>query len=94
MLKHGEINPLNVLGLRQMDHCPPHFYRVLISLSCREKNIIDWVYENLQGRFWAGQAYDDSSSTKFCVAFEIQSEASYFSLFLDQFNDWEYSILN
>jgi len=94
MLKHGEINPLNVSGLRELQHCPPHFCRVTFDLTCREKNIIDWVYENLDGRFWAGQAYDDSGTIKFCVAFEIQSEASYFTLFLDQFNRWDYSIID
>lgn len=93
MLKHGEINPLNVSGHRQLTHCPPHFCRVVFDLATKEKNISDWVYENLQGRFWIGQVFDDDSKMKACVAFEVHSEASYFSLFLDQFNAWDYNLL-
>ena len=25
MIKNGEVNPLNVVGLRQLSHCPAHF---------------------------------------------------------------------
>lgn len=98
MLKHGEINPLNVFGLREVGHCPPHFYRVLFELKTQEKNIKDWVYENLEGRFWMGDAYFVESANgtpvmQKCVAFENHSESSYFSLFLDKFNSWEYKPL-
>jgi len=93
MLKHGEINPLNVSGLRELGHCPPHFCRVTFDIATREKNIKDWVYENLQGRFWAGQVYDEGATLRYCVAFEINSEASYFSLFLDQFNTYDSTLL-
>lgn len=93
MLKHGEINPLNVFGLRELDHCPPHFYRICFDLKTQEKRIKDWVYENLEGRFWMGDAFyqSDNGNTLMqkCVAFEEHSEASYFSLFLDKFNSWE-----
>ena len=54
MLKHGEINPLNVFGLRRMDHCPPHFEKVYFDLRTSEKHISDWIYEHLIGRFWFG----------------------------------------
>lgn len=92
MLKHGEINPLNVAGLRELPHCPPHFCRVAFDLATKEKNIKDWVYENLQGRFWSGNVYNENSKIQHCIAFEIHSEASYFSLFLDQINSWENNI--
>ena len=92
MLKHGEANPLNVFGLRQMTHCPPHFTRVSFDLATSEKRITDWIYEHLDGRFYFGDhIYSDSDSgTKMqkCVAFEVHSEASYFSLFLDKVNTW------
>ena len=93
MLKHGEINPLNVFGLRQMAHCPPHFSRVDFDLAASDKKITDWVYENLEGRFWYGDSYRStypgSIIMQKCVAFERHAEASYFSLFLDKFNCWE-----
>lgn len=91
MLKHGEVNPLSVHGLRRLDWCPPHFTRVTIPGTPSEKIITDWLYENLAGRFYVGVADQlngavnrASYSRSTVVAFEISSEASYFSLFLPQ----------
>ena len=92
MLKHGEVNPLNVSGLRKLEHCPPHFERVLFDIRSTQKQITDWIYENLEGRFWIGDAYSSKSdnsramSIEKCAAFERHSEASYFSLMLDTVN--------
>ena len=90
MLKHGEVNPLNVFGLRKLEHCPPHFEQVSFSPYVNEKQISDWIYENLSGRFYVG--YRDINLERSTVerqlvaAFEQSSEASYFSLFLPQIN--------
>ena len=93
MLKHGEINPLNVFGMRKLNHCPPHFDRVVFDIKVNEKKISDWIFENLAGRFWLGDVYVNKEKDSFemskCVAFEQKSEASYFALFLDQVNNWE-----
>lgn len=89
MIKHGEANPLNVHGLRQVDHCPPHFTPVMFDLYVNEKDIIDWLYENLSGRFYIGQTDIEDNNTvvrKNKVAFEIPGEASYFSMMLPQIN--------
>lgn len=90
MLKYGEINPLNVFGLRRLEHCPPHFEQVHFDLRVNDKKITDWIIENLAGRFWFGDSYsqseDDGISLSKCAGFEIVSEASYFSLMLDQIN--------
>jgi hypothetical protein len=92
MLKHGYVNPLNVHNIRQIAHCPPHFEQVIFNLSTTEKTISDWLYENLEGRFYIGNidiARTPSSRTvdrNLLVAFELPSEASYFSLFLPQIN--------
>lgn len=90
MLKYGEINPLNVFGLRRVDHCPPHFEQVHFNILTNDKKITDWISENLEGRFWFGDLYmygDDSIvSLGKCAGFEIHSEASYFSLIIDQIN--------
>ena len=64
MLKHGEVNPLDVFGLRKLDHCPPHFERVIFDLRLSKKDIIDWIYENLEGRFYHG-SYDTISENGF-----------------------------
>lgn len=89
MLKHGEINPLNVFGLRQVDWCPPHFERVVFDSYTNEKAITDWIYENLRSRFYVGQTdvkVENTFQRQMLVAFEDPSEASYFSLFLPQIN--------
>lgn len=91
MLKYGEVNPLNVFGLRQLEHCPPHFTQVPFDLSTSEKKIKDWIYENLEGRFYFGDyIFSDDEGTKMrkCAAFELHGEASYFGLLLDKINTW------
>jgi len=85
MLKYGQVNPLNVWGLRRVNHCPPHFERVEFTLNTTEKKLLDWIYENLEGRFYF---FSDATYPRQCiVGFEIVGEASYFLLMLDQFND-------
>lgn len=94
MLKHGDINPLSVLGLRRLNHCPPHFERVEFDIKVQEKQIADWVWENLEGRFWIGYTYRKENSNvvmQKCLAFELPAEASYFALFLDKINIYDHS---
>lgn len=94
MLKHGVINPLNVFGLRKLEHCPPHFERVTFELKCTNKDITDWIYENLEGRFWIGDNFVKETSTlNMCAGFEHHGEASYFALLLDKFNINKWDIL-
>jgi hypothetical protein len=94
MLGFREINPLNVHGLRRLEHCPPHFLQVCFDLYTDEKNISDWVYTNLSGRFFFGDhvLVDDDGKRGMCkvLALEIHSEASYFALFLDSINKNEH----
>lgn len=96
MLKYGEINPLTVYGLRQVEHCPPHFTRVEFDIRTTEKVISDWIWENLAGRFFYGDAYytTEGNSVNFrkCAAFEIPGEASMFALILDQINTHSFDI--
>ena len=90
MLKYGEVNPLNVFGLRRMTHCPPHFVRVDFDLKTDSKHITDWIYENLAGRFYFNDGYrvDENGRTQMCqiAAFESGGEASMFGLMLDTVN--------
>ena len=89
MLKHGEVNPLNVHGLRELAWCPPHFERVQFESYVTDKLLSNWIYENLSGRFYIG-AVDVNVSEKYkrqvVVGFESPGEASYFSLCLSQIN--------
>ena len=90
MLKHGEVNPLNVFGLRKLEHCPPHFERVSFENFVTDKIVSDWIYEHLTGRFYVGFQDVTRNGAPFQrqmnVGFELASEASYFSLFLPQIN--------
>jgi len=75
--------------LRQLDHCPPHFYAVDFDLSTSNKKITDWIWENLKGRFYFGDSYlyeSGRQTMKKQVAFEVHSEASYFALVLNEIN--------
>jgi hypothetical protein len=95
VLKYGEVNPLNVFGLRRLDHCPPHFIEVKYKLQCSEKKITDWIIENLEGRFYAGDSYMEENDHIHMVksaAFEIPGEASMFALILDKLNTWEMNL--
>jgi hypothetical protein len=90
MLKYGEANPLVVFGLRQLDHCPPHFTPVDFKLRVQSKAISDWIWDNMSGRFYYGDYYYKTSGGSVDldkrVAFEIPGEASMFALILDQIN--------
>jgi hypothetical protein len=88
MLKYKEANPLAVFGLRELEHCPPHFIRVEFDCRVAEKHITDWIWANLTGRFWVGDWYSKSEQVSLskCAAFEIPGEASMFALVLDQIN--------
>lgn len=90
MLKYGEANPLAVFGLREVDHCPPHFVKVMFDSRAYSKRISDWIWANLDGRFYFNDWYskDEANNTVMqkCAAFEIPGEASMFALILDQIN--------
>ena len=90
MLRYGEVNPLAVFGLRRLDHCPPHFQRVEFEARVSDKDIADWIYTNLDGRFYLGDYYvsksDGAVSMVKCAAFEMAGESSYFAIQLDKIN--------
>jgi hypothetical protein len=94
MLKYGEVNPLAVFGLRELEHCPLHFTTVEFELKTSEKSITDWIWTNLTGRFYCGDYYYKDSAGNVALikraAFEIPGEASMFALILDQINQHEY----
>lgn len=90
MIKHNEPNKLSIFGIRELKHCPPHFSQVVFDLHTSEKEISDWIHEHLDGRFYAGQIDVPHAPNKimrqYCVAFEIPGEASFFAMYLSQFN--------
>lgn len=90
MLKHNEVNPLAVFGLRRVEHCPPHFTKIFLDTYVQEKVFTDWIYSHLTGRFFYGDWFQETEAGKSgmtrCIAFEEPGEASYFSLVLDTIN--------
>lgn len=87
MLKHGEVNPLNVHGLRRIDWCPPHFTSITMDLNVSQQTVNDWIVENLRSRYYIGIVdAADNSRRQLVVGFESPGEASYFGLFLPELN--------
>lgn len=86
-------NPLNTFNLRRVEFSPPHFYAVDFDLAVTEKRITDWIWENLQGRFYFGDVFQiiKDSDKRYTTlqkraSFEIHSEASYFAMLLHDLN--------
>lgn len=92
MLRDGQPNLLTIHGLREVDACSPHFIKVSFELKTNKKTITDWIWENLEGRFWFGDIYyvneTGSLAMDTCAAFEIPGEASMFGLCLSQINSY------
>jgi len=91
MLKHNEANPLAVFQIRRVEHCPPHFTVVKFDTYVTEKSISDWIWENLEGRFYVGDEYVEGADNQTLAiqkvaGFEMPGEASYFSLILNTIN--------
>lgn len=79
-----KINPLNVLGCREVSDPPPHFHYLFIDLKY---NIItpvrQWIYENLSNRFYLGeclQLTNNQFTVRFKIGFEEPKDASFFLL--------------
>lgn len=90
MIKFGEPNPLNVFEMRRLDFCSPHLERVNFDAKVHDKILIDWIYENLSGRFYYNDELVEMPNglvtAQKCAAFEIHSEASFFCFALENLN--------
>jgi hypothetical protein len=84
MLSADKINPLNVLGCREVQDPLCHFHYMYVDLRY---NIItsvkQWIYENLKSRFYIGeslQLVDNQLTVRIKIGFEEPKEASFFLL--------------
>ena len=50
-IKHGHVNPLNVLGFRYLNQSPKHFHKITVDLDCDVPTLKRWVFTNLNSRF-------------------------------------------
>lgn len=84
MYSEHQINLLTALNLRRVNVLPPHFLPVYFILRGSEKDVVDWIAENLQGRFFVAHRVVISATGQptilYCAAFEDHSESTYFSL--------------
>lgn len=80
-----DLNPTDVLKIREMTSVPPHFSKIKISESERfDYNIINWIKSKLKGRYYIASipAIDQNDRLKIStfVGFEEQKELTYFML--------------
>lgn len=80
-----EINPLDILRIRRVKFCPPHFATANIERTYNIENAIcQWVESNLSGRYFLGMNVktDEENATKqvYTIGFENSKEISYFML--------------
>lgn len=84
MLNKDKINPLNVLGYREVPSPPLHFHYIFVNLKINIiKSIKQWIYENLKNRFYIGESLelvDNELVVKIKIGFEEPKEASFFLL--------------
>jgi hypothetical protein len=84
-LKNGKVNLLNVLEQRKVKFPAHHFHYTLLPkyTPTYHKNIDSWIYNNLNSRYYIGQAVDLVDNvivyvTK--IGFEQEKELSFFKL--------------
>lgn len=79
-----KINPLNVLGGREVEDPALHFEYIYVKLRPNLiKPLKDWIYQNLKYRFYIGESLqleDNQYTIKLRIGFEEPKEASFFLL--------------
>jgi hypothetical protein len=84
MLSLDKINPLNVLGCREVGDPPPHFHYLNIDLKYNMiVSLKQWIYENLRSRFYLGESLQLANNhfvIQIKIGFEEPKEVSFFLL--------------
>ena len=82
-----ELNPLNILGKREVKTMPPHFSKLRIEYReylHEDDQIHNWVSSKLKGRFSIKKmptiGNDGRMRSEFYIGFEDQKELTYFIL--------------
>jgi hypothetical protein len=82
-LKYGKPNPLNLLELRRVRFPARHFHYTLVNTN-RSIGVNDWIYQNLNGRYYVGQTIilDSTNTISYAtkIGFEEEKELSFFLL--------------
>ena len=73
-LVRGKINPLNVLGMRRLNHIPPHFASLNLKDDFNLDEIDDWIYSNLDSRYCIKKGQSVNEQNKLIEVIEIGVE--------------------
>lgn len=73
-LKRGEINPLNVLGVRKLSFIPEHFTKITVSPGINKNYLAHWIEYNLNSRYSIVSKFSLDSNKKIIVITEIGLE--------------------
>jgi hypothetical protein len=85
-VKIKDPNPLDVLDLRRVDYCPPHFSTAnVVKRYNLENAICEWIEHHLKGRYYFGSNVELNKTNNtiegnYTVGFENAKELSYFML--------------
>jgi hypothetical protein len=84
-IKNGTVNPLNVLEIRKSKFPARHFHytKVFRYSPSLVQQIDNWIYNNLNSRYYVGQGLDLVDNTIIYVTkigFESEKELSFFRL--------------
>ena len=84
-MKLKDPNPLDVLDLRRVKFCPPHFATAEVPRKYNiDRAICDWIEDNLSGRYFFGNAIGIDETKNLSqmnkVGFEHPKELSFFML--------------
>jgi hypothetical protein len=85
-IKNGKPNPLNFLDLRRVNFPARHFHFTTIPkyVPSSLKKMDEWIYTNLNGRYYIGQGIglDHTNSIVYNtkIGFEQEKEMSFFLL--------------
>jgi hypothetical protein len=85
-IKNGKPNPLNYFDLRRVDFPAFHFHFTHLSKNTPNyiKQIDQWIYQNLNSRYYVGQALELNQDNNIVyvtrVGFEAEKELSFFRI--------------
>lgn len=104
-MNRGDVNLLDIHGMRRVEHNPPHFKSIVLEKKIPPKVLIDWIYLNLSGRFHISDYFSlteineransaiNQSCQSILVSFEDGSELTFLCLSLDNIIE-NFSTLN